>query len=101
MREGPSSRVTAASGAAEIHLPETPSTGYRWHLDDPHGEATIVSTTYRDASATPVAGGAGVRVFQIWLDLTDRGEMDLTFLLRRPWEGPEQAVERRVVTVTT
>jgi len=100
MREGPSSRVAAVAGTAEIQLPETPSSGYRWHLDDPRGEITTVSTTYLDTSATPIAGGTGVRVFQIRLDLTGRTEKDLTFLLRRPWEAPEQAIERRVVTVT-
>jgi predicted secreted protein len=99
LRDGPASRVTAVGDTAEVHLPESPSTGYRWHLDALSPDVTIVDTAYRDSSAAPLAGGVGTRVFSLRLDVTDPAGRDLTFLLRRPWETPEHAIERRVVTV--
>jgi inhibitor of cysteine peptidase len=99
LREGPASRVTATGDTAEVQLPESPSTGYRWHLDDPGNDVTVVDTSYHDSSSSPLAGGTGVRVFRLRLDRPAQAETEVPFLLRRPWERPEQAIERRIVTV--
>ena len=99
LREGPASRVTVTGDLAEVRLPESPSTGYRWHLDDLSNDITVVDTSYHDSSSAPVAGGTGTRVFRLRLERLEPAETDVPFLLRRPWERPEQAIERRIVTI--
>ena len=77
-------------------LPESPSTGYRWHLDDPPAGVVVLAALFQEAQgAGPTAGSAGVRAFL--LDPGPVTPVDVVFVLRRPWET--EPTERRVVTV--
>lgn len=95
-REGPTSEVTAFGGSVEIQLPESPTTGYRWELEDENNRARISSATFEEAShAERLAGAGGTRTFR--LELFDTEPLRLSFALRRQWD-PEP-IERRVVGV--
>lgn len=95
--EQPVRRVGGSGHEVEVRLPESPATGYRWHLDDPSVGVTVLEATYEDHAAARVAGGTGTRVFR--LHLADDAGGEILFLLRRPWEPPDSAIERRQVRV--
>ncbi len=99
-REGPELRVRAEEGSADIELPETPTSGYRWELaqlsEVPEG--AIVTDRFLQESAggqARLVGGQGAHVFS--LRGLPPGNHRLEFLLRRPWES--EPLERRTVTV--
>jgi predicted secreted protein len=92
-REGEPLTVTTIGDLAEVRLPETPSTGYRW--EPASGVAEVVDVRYEEQSAgRPVAGASGTRVFKVRIE--DVGE--LVFVLRRSWE-PEPLERRRITVV--
>jgi len=95
-RPGPSStQVAEPDGSACIALPESPTTGYRWELEDP-GQDVHVERSDFVSSAPALAGGGGTRTFHVHL----RGlpALELAFVLRRAWES--HCIERRIVTIT-
>jgi inhibitor of cysteine peptidase len=96
IREGPPSRVTTSGEPVEVALPESPTTGYRWELEDDGQAVRILSARY-DEEPDPVrtAGGGGTRTFRI--ELLDPRPTEVRFVLRRPWDP--QPIERRVVTI--
>jgi len=81
-------------GTACVALPEAPTTGYRWQLEDPAMQAHVMSADYvQDGRA--LAGGTGTRTFRVHLHGLPK--LELSFVLRRAWES--RVVDRRVVTV--
>ena len=92
---GSSSELVAGpDGSACVTLPESPTTGYRWQLEDASKAAHLVRSDYAQTGAAR-AGGAGTRTF--CLHLRGLAVLDLAFVLRRDWEP--RIVERYVVTV--
>jgi predicted secreted protein len=84
-----------ADGALVL-LPESPSTGYRWHLEAPPVGVSVTASLFQEVGVGGrSAGAAGTRAFL--LDSTYQEPVSVVFVLRRPWE--DQAVERRVITV--
>lgn len=69
-----------------IHLPENPTTGYRWSLDqhDPSKLETTQKSSFE--SAGPAAGAGGGRTFNFLARTA--GSSDLGLNLRRQWEDP-------------
>ena len=91
-REGEPLTVTTVGDLAEVRLPETPSTGYRW--EPASGVAEVLDVRYEEESAgRPIAGGGGTRVFKVRIE----DARELVFVLRRSWE--REPLERRRVTV--
>ncbi|MEA2510174.1 MAG: Chagasin family peptidase inhibitor [Actinomycetota bacterium] len=81
-------------GAVKVQLPEAPTTGYLWALEDlPHG-VTLVRTEYQ-APGTGTIGGQGERAFV--LDVLSVGRHVLEFRLARA--PGDEAVENRTVTL--
>ncbi|MEV6417751.1 protease inhibitor I42 family protein [Kribbella sp. NPDC051718] len=80
MKERSLLRIAVAGGPVEIALPESPATGYRWHLDHDPSEAVVVGTTYQP-DQQGLAGGGGTRIFQ--LEVLARSSITLDFYLRR------------------
>ena len=74
-----------------VELPESPTTGFRWSVDN--GEEALEPT---DASFRPAAGGGlgggGTRVFRYEIPAKRRSHIRLK--LWRAWEG-ERSVTRR------
>ena len=66
-----------------VQLPENPTTGYRWSLDqhDP-SHLAMQNATFSSAGAGIGAGGARSFTFVAG----GAGETDLALSLRRPWE---------------
>jgi inhibitor of cysteine peptidase len=80
-----------------LSLPENPTTGYTWALDD--AESTplaVVSSGYtRGRDAPPGAGGVRTLV----LKPGTTGRFQLRLKRWRPWEGDPSIVERFDLTV--
>ncbi|GAA0963418.1 hypothetical protein GCM10009554_82750 [Kribbella koreensis] len=82
MKERSLLRIAVAGGPVEIALPESPATGYRWHLDHDPSEVVVVGTTYQPVpDQQGLAGGGGTRTFQ--LEVLTRHSITLDFYLRR------------------
>ena len=80
-----------------IALAESPTSGYRWQLDDfnpavlePAGDAFVPATDAR-------TGGGGIREFR-FVVITE-GSSDITFSLRRGWETDAAAAQRFLTTI--
>ncbi|MFC4122868.1 protease inhibitor I42 family protein [Nonomuraea zeae] len=97
VREGPSSRVAASGGLIEVRLPEIPSSGYRWDLQNAGDPLVrVVSTRFEeDAGEKGMAGGAGTRTFVI--ELLDPSIQSIGFVLKQPWQA--EAIEQRLITI--
>ena len=91
----PADDVSRNGREVEVGLPESPTTGFRWHLDPTPG-VSVIGAAFDDSSREGVVGGAGTRVFR--LHLADEKSRDVAFSLRRAWDPPDRATERRVVT---
>ena len=88
-------QIEAAAGSPfEIALPETPTTGFRWHARPP-STVRLLDDGYEGPPGKST-GGAGTRRFRFAVD--DQGDYEIAFELKREWE-PE-AVEHRTVHVT-
>jgi len=87
-----------------IHLPENPTTGYRWEVDtvDSAGREanaqiiTLESTTYTPGPSTGV-GGSGTRTF-VYKAL-NVGTTQLRLKHWQPWEGDRSVDKRYSLTV--
>lgn len=74
--------ITARGGqTVSLARPETPGTGYRWHLTSP---LEVVSDEFHPSGATPGAGGE--RVFVVEVEVSQAGRHELRAELTRPWE---------------
>ena len=69
-----------------IQLPENPTTGYRWSLDqhDPSKLEPMQKSSFESGGPAPGAGGG--RTFNFLARTA--GSSDLGLNLRRSWEGP-------------
>jgi inhibitor of cysteine peptidase len=89
------SEVQVRRGEAfEIHLPENPTTGYRWHLRSSGSPVLDVQDDSFEASGA-LCGGGGVRSWR-FLPVQE-GAKNLEMEYRRSWE--KQAAETFTVTV--
>jgi inhibitor of cysteine peptidase len=77
----------------ELRLPETPTTGYRWHAD-PGPLLRLVDDTY--AGQTNPRGAGGVRV--LTFEATGAGRAEVSLVKRRAW-GDSSAVAQASVAV--
>jgi len=78
-----------------IELPENPTTGYLWAVDQaPPGVSVERGVFTTPASEHRRAGTPGVRVFDAY---APPGRHVISFELKRPWEA--QPLERRRVTL--
>src|SRR5215813_1107821 len=94
-REGPTSQIRASGGLIELKLPESPTTGYRWELENGNDAVSILKTGYEQDPSAERVGGGGVRTFH--LQIMRPLPLKLSFGLRRQWEA--EPVERRIVEV--
>ena len=96
VREGPAESVRTGSDGALVLLPESPSTGYRWHLDAHPPGVSVKGALFQEVGVGHRSlGAAGTRAFLLESD--HREPVDVVFVLRRPWE--QAPLERRVITL--
>ena len=74
----------------ELHLPETPSSGYRWEVSVENG-LNLVGDTYTANPGSGIGGG-GTRVFQFQAVHPD--ESRVRAKLWRAWLGDASVVDR-------
>jgi predicted secreted protein len=75
----------SANDVIEIRLPENPSTGVRWSLEESGGTVEVVGDRYEQESGAGV-GAAATRVFT--LKSRSHGRTSLRFKRWQEWEGP-------------
>lgn len=92
-QEGPKLELRVSLGRTEVRLPEAPTSGYRWRLDDPPDAVTLVESDF-DPPSGGRAGGEGERIFILEVEAEGRHVLD--FLLARAAGDP---VEQRTVTL--
>jgi predicted secreted protein len=92
-QEGPKTEVSGQPGELEVELPETPTTGYQWSVEQVPAGVEEVSQRFESREPPPVAGGTGRRSFRLRVPVP--GRYELAFVLRRPWEA--SGIERRSV----
>lgn len=79
-----------------LHLPENPSTGYRWELEQLRGESIVVPRS----AFEPAGGALGSGGTATWaLHAAAAGESSLRLRQWRPWEGEASVLARFTVTV--
>jgi inhibitor of cysteine peptidase len=80
-----------------IRLPESPTSGFRWHLDT-YDAAVLEATGEQFLAATDaMTGGGGTREFRFLVQDVQRSEIALS--LRRAWEADVAATARFSTTV--
>jgi inhibitor of cysteine peptidase len=72
-----------------LHLPENPTTGYRWALEETDG-VTLETSSYAQASHSAVGGG-GERTFK--LRPLKTGDVSVRLKRWREWEGDASITE--------
>ena len=68
-----------------VRLPETPTTGYRWAVDDADGGSGVVtldSTTFESPSDPTVPGSGGTRLVTATATAAGTGSLRLTSVRR-------------------
>ena len=81
-----------------VTLPENPSTGYRWDVDQGGGKVlALVSADYAAPAGTPLAGAPGTRTFTFRAQGT--GGTHLVLKYWRPFEGDGSITQRFDITV--
>ena len=79
-----------------LRLDENPTTGYEWSVGDI--ESDVLKVEKSDyAQRTSGLGSGGQRV--VTLGAQKAGSERIELALRRPWDGPGQAVERFTATI--
>ena len=68
----------------EVELPEIPTSGYRWQLDEANQAATIVDESFEDSENKKMVGGIGKRKFK--LRALQPPPFTLRFIKKRAWE---------------
>jgi predicted secreted protein len=95
----PAPSTVARDDEVLIRLAENATTGYRWQLTPSGpGELALVEERFVPASGDAGAGAGGHRL----LRYVGRkpGEVRLEAVLRREWDSPGAALERRVFAIT-
>ncbi|MGI8660010.1 MAG: protease inhibitor I42 family protein, partial [Thermoleophilaceae bacterium] len=65
-REEPPSELSAPGGLVDVVLPETPSTWYRWELENEGASVELVGARFEDAPGSgQLPGGSGTRTFAL------------------------------------
>jgi inhibitor of cysteine peptidase len=91
-----SSYVLPRNEELVLTLAENPTTGFRWEvLQSGAGALRLLGDAADAGSAVPGAGRRRVLRFVA----QDPGSVELTLVLRRSWEPPEAALERRVFSI--
>lgn len=78
-----------------LHLPENPSTGYRWTLDPV--DAAILAVTETGFTGSSTVGGGGDARWQLRANAA--GDVAVSLKRWRPFEGERSVVERFAVTL--
>lgn len=91
-RDSGRSLVVQSNTQVFVQLPEHPTTGYRWSVDQ-LDEAIVApqDSTYRAASDNAIGGG-GVHIFSF--TARQPGTTQLRLKLWREWEGDASITER-------
>lgn len=90
--------VTLRPGAqVVVRLPEQPTTGFRWAVDQSEEALVVlVATTYVPAAGVGVGGGGE----HVWtFEATHPGTGQLRLKLWRAWEGDTSVQERFAVRI--
>jgi inhibitor of cysteine peptidase len=93
LRKGLAELNVATGDSFALELPETPTTGFRWHLDT---RLELVSSEFV-SSAAGQPGAGGVRRFV--LKAASPGRYPLGAVLRRGWLGDSSRVDEFAATV--
>jgi inhibitor of cysteine peptidase len=96
--ETSASRVLARDAEVVLHLPETPTTGYRWQITHSGaGELGQIEDRFVGGNAGAVPGAAGERL----LRFVGRkpGEVQVKAVLRREWDPQDTSLETRVFSI--
>jgi inhibitor of cysteine peptidase len=82
-----------------IALGSNPSTGYSWQAAYDEKALTLVEQTYkeRDNTGEQIVGADGTEYFKF--KSLSKGETEVTFTYRRPWEEPSAEDQTVVFTV--
>src|SRR5690349_10553859 len=90
-------QVGVSSGdLVEVHLPENPTTGYRWQAEiEPTGALTAEADRLEKNSGAPGAGGTRVLSFRAG----STGVVRLRLKLRREWETGTAAQEQHEFSI--
>ncbi|MEV1289517.1 protease inhibitor I42 family protein [Micromonospora sp. NPDC049679] len=86
----------SAGDVVVVRLDETPTSGYRWQIEEFDPE---VLTPAGEESLAPGAGIGGRGVRELRFTVVAPGASRLTLALRRAWEGAGSAVERFEATI--
>jgi inhibitor of cysteine peptidase len=65
-----------------VRLPETPTTGYRWAVDDSGGAVTVDSTTFEPPTDPTLPGSGGARLVTATATAAGTGSLRLTSVRR-------------------
>jgi len=76
----------------DVELGSGPSTGYVWRLAAHPPEVRLLDSDFRQAPDAAIGDG-GTQVFHLVADAP--GTFEVGFVLKRPWEGEDQAVLAR------
>ena len=68
----------------EVELPEIPTSGYRWQLDEDNQAAIIVDQSFEEPERQKLAGAIGKRKFK--LKALKPPPFTLRFIKKRAWE---------------
>ncbi len=79
-----------------IELPENPSTGYSWTIEQLDAAQLAISADRFVGPATPLPGAPGTRHLEI--TLLQPGTARLTLAAVQPWIGAEASTARRHYT---
>jgi len=79
-----------------IRLPESPTTGYRWALEQ--FDAGILTSLSRDYAPAEAIGGSGEAAFAFKAEKP--GSTQITLKLWREWEGERSVTERFEIKIT-
>jgi inhibitor of cysteine peptidase len=92
-------RAVDAGAADEVvlHLPENPTTGYRWQLERAADALELTSDTYHPAPPIQFGSG-GMREFRFRKTAPGTARLELKHW--QAWEGDRSITERFAVTLT-
>jgi inhibitor of cysteine peptidase len=79
-----------------VRLPENPTTGYLWAVDQPHAGLALADSRFTAGGAAP--GAAGVREIVFSADRAGEGEVGLKEW--REWEGDGSVTRRFSARIT-
>jgi predicted secreted protein len=69
----------------EVHLEETPTTGYQWTCDKPQAGPLNLEDNHFQTRTLGAIGGGGTRIYRF--SVTGVGSTSLHFYKRRSWES--------------